>query len=72
VPWSRGGRTDLIDGILLCRHPHLLVHNNGWQVTRDGAEYSLVPPRTLDPAQVPIPAPAKSPVARRMLARAAN
>ncbi len=35
--WSRGGATDLSNGILLCRHHHLLVHNNGWVITRDGA-----------------------------------
>ncbi|HEY4152587.1 MAG TPA: DUF222 domain-containing protein [Pseudolysinimonas sp.] len=67
VAWSHGGRTDLADGILLCRHHHLLVHNNGWRVERSGANYALIPPRSLDPAQVPIPAPAKSPVARRLL-----
>ncbi|MEO6533256.1 MAG: DUF222 domain-containing protein [Pseudolysinimonas sp.] len=66
VPWSHGGRTDLADGVLLCRHHHLLVHNNRWRVERSGANYALIPPRTLDPAQVPIPAPSKSPVARRM------
>lgn len=68
VPWSRGGRTDLADGVLLCRHHHLLVHNNGWRVERSGAKYALIPPRSLDPAQAPIPAPSKCTVARRMLA----
>lgn len=33
-PWSRGGRTDVGDGVLLCRHHHLLLHNNGWRITR--------------------------------------
>jgi hypothetical protein len=58
--WDRDhGRTDIADGILLCRHHHMLVHNNGWQVTRTGTEYFVVPPRTIDPGQAPIPAPAK-------------
>jgi hypothetical protein len=58
--WDKDhGRTDVADGVLLCRHHHLLVHNNGWQVTRTGAEYFVVPPRAIDPGQVPIPAPAK-------------
>ena len=58
--WDRDhGRTDIADGVLLCRHHHLLVHNNGWQVTRAGTDYSVVPPRSLDPEQQPIPAPAK-------------
>jgi hypothetical protein len=58
--WDRDhGRTDIADGVLLCRHHHLLVHNNGWQVTRTGNEYFVVPPRSLDPDQVPLPARAK-------------
>jgi hypothetical protein len=58
--WDRDhGRTDIADGVLLCRHHHLLVHNNGWRVTRAGGEYFVVPPRSLDAAQHPIPAPAK-------------
>jgi hypothetical protein len=68
VPWSHGGRTDLREGILLCRHHHLLVHNNGWQVTREGAEYWLIPPRSLDRAQQRIPAPTRSGVVLRVLA----
>lgn len=44
TPWSRGGRTDVDYGILLCRHHHLLVHNNGWDVRRRGSEYFLLPP----------------------------
>lgn len=52
--WARdGGRTDVADGILLCRHHHLLAHNNGWEVTRTGSDYWLVPPRGVDPAQHP-------------------
>ncbi len=67
--WHRhGGRTDIADGILLCRHHHLLVHNNDWRVTRNGAEYFLVPPLTVDPDRQPIPAPSRSAVARRTLA----
>ena len=67
--WYRhGGRTDIADGILLCRHHHLLVHNNDWRVTRDRADYFAVPPRSLDPEQVPIPAPSRSAIARRVLA----
>jgi hypothetical protein len=54
--------------MLLCRHHHLLVHNNDWRVTREGADYFLVPPRSLDPDQTPIIAPSRSAVARRVLA----
>ncbi len=43
--WQRdGGRTDVAAGILLCRHHHLLAHNNGWEITRAGPRYLLVPP----------------------------
>jgi hypothetical protein len=36
--WKRDvGRTDLADGILLCRHHHMLLHNNGWEIGRDPA-----------------------------------
>lgn len=34
IPWSHGGRTDLSDGVLLCRHHHMLLHNNNWQINR--------------------------------------
>jgi hypothetical protein len=44
VPWSEGGHTSVDDGVLLCRHHHLLVHNNGWRVRRSGSEYWLHPP----------------------------
>ncbi|MCU1421724.1 MAG: hypothetical protein JWN36_1375 [Microbacteriaceae bacterium] len=58
--WDRDhGRTDVADGILLCRHHHLLIHNNGWQVTRTGADYFVVPPPSLDTHQVPLAAPPK-------------
>jgi hypothetical protein len=43
--WERDdGVTDVSNGILLCRHHHLLVHNNGWRVRRRGADYLLEPP----------------------------
>jgi len=61
--WSaHGGRTDLADGILLCRHHHMLVHNNHWQITRDGTVFHLVPPRSVDPEQTPLAMPTRSPL----------
>jgi hypothetical protein len=63
--WDRRlGRPDIADGILLCRHHHLLVHNNGWRVTRTGADYFVIPPRAIDPEQLPITAPSKRPALR--------
>ena len=43
-PWAHGGTTDIADGVLLCRRHHLLVHNNRWQITRNGGAYSITPP----------------------------
>ncbi|MEV1128464.1 DUF222 domain-containing protein [Agromyces sp. NPDC049794] len=52
--WQRdGGRTDLADGILLCRRDHLRYHNQGWEVRRKGATYWLIPPPGVDPERTP-------------------
>ncbi|GAA1800928.1 HNH endonuclease [Agromyces neolithicus] len=52
--WARDdGRTDLADGILLCRRDHLRHHNQGWEVRRDGTTYWLIPPPGIDPEQTP-------------------
>ena len=32
--WHTGGHTNIDNGILLCRHHHLLIHNNGWRIDR--------------------------------------
>ncbi len=66
--FSLGGKTDLRDGVLLCRHHHLMVHNNGWRITREGDQYWLVPPPGVDPRQKPIPLHTKSAAMRRLLA----
>lgn len=52
-PFGAGGRTDLADGVLLCRFMHMLLHNNGWRIYRDDSGYWLVPPPDVDPRQVP-------------------
>jgi hypothetical protein len=67
--WVRDeGRTDVRDGMCLCKFHHLLVHNNGWEIEREGADYFLIPPPDIDPAQSPRPMPSKS-GAMRDLAR---
>ncbi|MCR2783941.1 MULTISPECIES: HNH endonuclease signature motif containing protein [unclassified Microbacterium] len=39
------GRTDIDRGILLCRFHHMLLHNAGWKITRDGqGPFILHPP----------------------------
>jgi hypothetical protein len=59
--WKRDqGRSDLADGVLLCRFHHMLLHNKNWEVVRDATEYFLVPPKLIDPARTPIRLRSKS------------
>jgi hypothetical protein len=64
--WTRdGGETNIADGILLCRRHHLDVHNNGWDIVRDGARYYLRPPASLDPDRTPIEMHSHNPIKDR-------
>jgi len=55
--WYRDhGNTDVKDGVLLCHHHHMLVHNRGWEIVRIGSDYWFIPPRSVDPEQKPRPA----------------
>jgi hypothetical protein len=57
------GRTDIADGVLLCKSDHLRLHNQGWRIDRrTGSEYWLVPPATIDPEQTPIRLHSKAPL----------
>jgi hypothetical protein len=38
------GKTDIADGILLCRYHHMLLHNQHWRIRREGSVYWLCPP----------------------------
>jgi hypothetical protein len=42
--YADGGCTDLERGVLLCRHHHLKLHNEGWQIRRREGRYWLHPP----------------------------
>jgi hypothetical protein len=59
--WKRDhGKTNLADGLLLCRYHHLLLHNNHWEIQQKNSAYWLIPPPDIDPAQTPRPMPSKS------------
>ncbi len=46
----------------------MMLHNNGWRIIREGADYYLIPPPTEDVNQRPIPIPSKSRTLERVLA----
>jgi hypothetical protein len=55
TPWSRGGKTDLANGALLCGFRHRLIHAGEWDVriAADGIP-EVVPPERVDPHRRPI------------------
>jgi hypothetical protein len=62
--WARDhGPTTIENGILLCRYHHMLIHQPGWDITRDTHDqYWLTPPKHRDPNRHPIPMPTKNPL----------
>jgi hypothetical protein len=71
--WKKDtGRTDIEDGILLCRHHHLLVHNNGWRIQRTGTRYELLPPPGDRLNRRPMPLTPKNPIHRHATTHAAR
>ena len=66
--WTRDrGKTNVNDGVLLCRHHHMLLHNNGWEISREDSVYWLVPPASVDPNRTPRKLESKSAVLRELL-----
>jgi len=68
IPWLEHGGTSVEDGVCLCRYHHMMVHNNKWRITRQGASYFVIPPPSVDPDQTPRPVPKSAPV-RRLLSQ---
>jgi hypothetical protein len=71
--WDRDhGGTDLANGILLCRHHHLLLHDHGWEISRVGGEHMLIPPAELDARRVPRLMQRRDQARQRLLAQTAG
>ncbi len=71
--WKRDrGKTDLENGILLCRHHHVLLHDNHWEIRLTDGEYWLIPPPDLALTQEPCLMPSRSAALRDLLAGRAS
>ena len=44
IPWKRLGPTDIDNLVLICRHHHHVVHDDGWRLRRRAGEWELAPP----------------------------
>lgn len=55
ITWwkSQGGRTDLLNGILLCSADHHRIHQGGWDITVIDNVPWFIPPATIDITRTP-------------------
>jgi hypothetical protein len=51
--WLDGGATDLANLVLLCRRHHRMIHHSEWEVRARNGLPEFIPPRWIDPHQVP-------------------
>jgi hypothetical protein len=66
--WDRNhGDTDIDNGILLCKHHHLLAHDQHWEIRHIDGNYWLIPPVTIDTGQVPRQLRSKSAALRQLI-----
>ncbi|MBX3098447.1 MAG: DUF222 domain-containing protein [Salinibacterium sp.] len=59
---KHNGKTDISNGILLCRYHNLLFHNHHWEIEYDGARYWLIPPPDVDSSRGRILLESKNPL----------
>lgn len=71
LQWVRDrGKTDIANGILLCRYHHMHIHDASAEIIREGGTYWLKPGISVDTTQTLIEMPSKNPlVAAMKLAR---
>jgi hypothetical protein len=66
--WYRDkGKTVMDNGILLCKLPHLELHNDHWEILRMGSTYWLIPPKKVDRSQTPRLIPIHSEAYRELM-----
>jgi hypothetical protein len=51
IPWSRGGKTDINNAVLLCAEHHRQIHTSAFTIKMVNGRPFLLAPRWLDPAQ---------------------
>jgi hypothetical protein len=56
-----GGKTTILNAILLCKYHHLKYHNEGYEIALDATgNYWKIPPVSVDPDRTPIAMPLKT------------
>ena len=61
IPWKSGGKTHVVNLVLVCWSCHDLIHDHNWRVIVRGGRFQLAPP---DPAHRNNPAPSRKPARR--------
>ena len=54
-PWLEGGKTSLATGLMCCRPHHVLLHEGGWTLRRDGDDFIFIDPDGREHRSVPPP-----------------